>query len=133
LDEFNLFGEPGGEPPQYTGEKILPDGNLPTNKDGNQSSPLNGTGNPLDSNPNPITPLKPDNNFPTPPGPQAFTGTNVLESNQNPTTPLTPDKVLDAAQTPTNRDGSEPPKLKREQILGEGGAPGPLAPDNIFG
>jgi len=134
LDEFNLFGEPDGEPPQYTGEKILPDGNLPTNRDGNRSSPLNGTGNPLDSNPNPTTPLKPDNNFSTPPGPQIFTGTNVLDSTQNPTDKLTPNKVLSAGQTPTNRDGSEPPKLKREQILGDGAAPGPsLTPDNIFG
>ena len=148
-DNINIFGEPVQRPSDYTGEKILPEGNLPTNKDGNLSSPLSRTGNPLDSNINPVTPLKPDNNFLTPPGPQIFTGANTLGSNQNPSAPLTPDnvldsiqnptdkltsnRVLDAAQTPTNRDGSNPPKLKREQIL-VGRPPGPpLTSDNIFG
>jgi hypothetical protein len=150
LDEFNLFGDTGGEPPPYTGEKILPDGNQPTNKDGNRVSSLNAVGNPLDSNQNPITPLKPDNNFAgfnqNPSGPltpsnnfagsnipaQSFEGENVLSSNQNPSTPLK-EKILGAAQTPTNLDGSTPPKLKREQILGGGGPSGPsLTPENIF-
>ena len=67
-------------------------------------------------------------NIPT----QSFEGANVLSSNQNPSTPLN-EKILGAAQTPTNLDGSTPPKLKREQILGGGGPSGPpLTPENIF-
>ncbi len=118
LGDINIFGEPIQTPTDYTGEKVLPSGNQPTNRDGNTPFPLKSV-NPLESNQNPQTQLKPDNTF----------------SNSNPSTPGTfvGNEIFSTAQTPTNLNGSEPPKLKREQILGSGGPPGPpLTPENIF-
>lgn len=118
LSDINIFGEPIQIPSDYTGEKVMPAGNLPTNRDGNSPFPLKNL-NTLDSIQNPVSPLKPDNNF--------------ANSNPAQTGTFTGFDAFNPAQTPTNLNGSTPPKLKREQILGFGGPPGPpLAPENIF-
>jgi hypothetical protein len=63
---------------------------------------------------------------------QPFTRTDIIGSGPTETS-LKTEKILPAAYQPTNRDGSQPPVLAKNNILGGGGPPGPvLTSENIF-
>lgn len=63
---------------------------------------------------------------------EEFTRTNVIGFGEIEKS-LQSEKILDAAYTPTNNDGNNPPSLNKFNILGTSGPPGPIfTNENIF-